>query len=133
MKHIRSGDVATVVAPAEDFVGTVLQNPIVRADPPGRVVAVAVTFLPGARTNWHHHPLGQTLHVTAGCGWFQTRGEPRVTIRAGDTVTIPPGEVHWLGATDTTMMTHIAIQEREGEVMVTWLDPVADDDYLART
>ena len=90
-----------------------------------------IRFEAGARTNWHHHPLGQTLHVTAGCGWFRTKGEARVTIRAGDTVWIPPGEIHWHGATDTTTMTHIAIQERVGESHGTWLEPVADEDYLA--
>lgn len=131
MRLFRCGEVASVQAPASWFTGTVWQNPIHRPEDPARVVAVSVTFLPAARTNWHHHPLGQTLHVTAGCGWFRTRGEARVAIRAGDTVWIPPGEIHWHGATDTTTMTHIAIQERDGESHATWLEPVTDEDYLA--
>lgn len=132
MELMRCGEVASVEAPRENFVGTVWQNPIHRPPTPARVVAVSVTFLPGGRTNWHHHPLGQTLHVTQGCGWFQTRGEARVTIRAGDTVWIAPGEEHWHGATSTTSMTHIAIQERDGEAHATWLEPVADTDYEGR-
>jgi hypothetical protein len=32
-------------------------------------------------------------------------------IRPGDVVWFPPGEKHWHGATPTTAMTHIAIQE----------------------
>lgn len=131
MKIVRCGEAASVKAPAQNFTGTVWQNPINRAEAPGRVVSVWVTFEPGARTNWHTHPLGQTLHVTHGCGWFQTEGEARVTIRAGDTISIPPGEKHWHGATDTTSMTHLAIQERDGDSHATWMEPVTDAQYLS--
>jgi quercetin dioxygenase-like cupin family protein len=131
MKLVRCGEAASVRVPENYFTGTVWQNPIHRSEDPARTVALSVTFLPGARTNWHHHPFGQILHVISGCGWFQTKGEAKVIIRAGDTVSIPPGEVHWHGATDTTTMTHLAIQERDGEATATWLEPVADADYLA--
>ncbi|MCF3935432.1 cupin domain-containing protein [Acuticoccus sp. M5D2P5] len=132
MKIIRNGEAPSVQAPAQNFTGTVWQNPIMRAEDPARVNSVNVTFMPGARTNWHHHPYGQTLHVTAGLGWFQTEGEARIEIRPGDSIWIPPGEKHWHGATDTMMMSHIAIQEREGEGHATWLEPVSDKDYLAQ-
>lgn len=132
MKLMRNGEVGTVRAPESYFTGTVLQTPINTAPDPARVGSAVVTFLPGARTNWHHHPLGQTLHVTSGCGWFQTDGEGRVEIRAGDSIWIPPHEKHWHGATDTTAMTHVAIHERDGESHVTWLEPVTDTDYLGR-
>ncbi|RAH99392.1 cupin domain-containing protein [Acuticoccus sediminis] len=132
MKIVRCGELDTVVAPASYFTGTVFQQPIVTAPEPARVNAAAVTFTPGARTNWHTHPLGQTLHVVSGSGWFQTEGEARIDIHAGDSIWIPPGEKHWHGATDTKMMTHIAIHERDGDAgHITWLEPVEDADYLA--
>ena len=88
-----------------------------------------MTFEPGARSAWHTHPLGQTLIVTAGCGVVQREGEPARLIRPGDVVQCPPGEKHWHGATSTTAMTHIAIQEAlEGKV-VNWLDKVIDNEY----
>ena len=90
-----------------------------------------VTFEPGARSAWHWHPLGQTLVVTSGCGWVQSEGQPKVEIRPGDVVWCPPKERHWHGATPTTAMTHIAIQEAlEGKV-VEWMEKVSDEQYLA--
>ena len=79
--------------------------------PSFRVPGASVHFEPGARTAWHTHPLGQTLIVTAGVGWVQREGGPVEEIRPGDVVWFPPGEKHWHGATPTTAMTHIAIQE----------------------
>jgi len=131
MKLTRCGEVPSRQAPAEHFTGTVWQDPIIDAEAPARVHAASVTFLPGARTNWHYHPLGQTLRVLSGLGWFQTEGEPRVEIRPGDTIWIPPGQKHWHGATDATMMTHVAIQEKGEEGQSVWLEPVSDADYLA--
>lgn len=131
MKLTRASEVATVTAPASYFTGTVYQVPIVTAPDPARVNAASVTFTPGARTNWHTHPLGQTLHVVSGTGWFQTEGEARIEIHAGDTIFIPPGERHWHGATATQMMTHIAIHERDPAAgHITWQEPVSEKDYL---
>jgi len=132
MKLTRCGEVPSRPAPADYFTGTVWQDPINDAPEPARVHAVSVTFLPGARTNWHTHPLGQTLHVTAGTGWFQTEGQSRVEIRAGDTVWIPPDEKHWHGATDATTMTHIAVQEKGPDGQSVWLEPVTDAQYLGK-
>lgn len=133
MKIVRAGEVDTIIAPSSYFTGTVYQQPIVTAEDPARVNAATVTFTPGARTNWHTHPLGQTLHVVSGCGWFQTVGEPRIEIRPGDSIWIPPGEKHWHGATASVAMTHIAIHERDGEAgHITWMEPVEDADYLAQ-
>jgi quercetin dioxygenase-like cupin family protein len=92
---------------------------------------VSVTFEPGARTTWHTHPLGQTLVVTSGCGLAQTWGGSVEVIRAGDVVWFPPGEKHWHGATATTAMTHIAIQESENGSFAAWMEPVADEQYSA--
>ena len=89
----------------------------------------SVTFEPGARTAWHTHPLGQTLIVTAGCGWAQREGGPVEEIRPGDVVWFPPGEKHWHGATATTAMTHIAIQEKLNGKAVEWMEKVTDEQY----
>lgn len=93
------------------------------------VVVASVTFEPGARTAWHTHPLGQTLLITSGCGWAQRAGGPREELRSGDVVWFPPGEKHWHGATATTAMTHIAIQEKSDGKTVEWMEQVPDEQY----
>ena len=87
---------------------------------------------PGARTAWHTHPLGQTLIVTAGCGLAQRWEGTIEEIRPGDVVWFAPGEKHWHGATATTAMTHIAIQEKLNGKVVDWMEQVSDDQYHAR-
>jgi quercetin dioxygenase-like cupin family protein len=100
-------------------------------DAPARVAGAIVSFEPGARSAWHTHPLGQTLIVTAGTGWTQCEGGPIVAIRAGDILWCPPGHRHWHGATPTTAMTHIAIQEALDGKVVEWMEKVTDEQYLA--
>ena len=51
---------------------------------------LSVRFTPGARTAWHAHPFGQTIHVTEGAGLAQSRGGRVEPIRAGDTVFFDP-------------------------------------------
>lgn len=130
MKIERCGSRPSATPPASYFTGNVRQDPLIEAPAPARVRAVSVTFEPGARTAWHTHPLGQTLVVTSGCGLVQKRGEPVETIRAGDVVWFAPGEEHWHGASSTTAMTHIAIQEALDGKAVDWLEQVSDEDYL---
>jgi quercetin dioxygenase-like cupin family protein len=113
----------------DDFTGTVRLDPLHAAPDPARVAMALVTFEPGARTNWHTHPLGQTLIVTAGCGWAQRDGGPIEEIRPGDVVWFPPGEKHWHGAAPATAMSHIAVQERLDGSAVTWLEPVSAAQY----
>lgn len=125
----RAGSQPSGTAPADYFTGNVRLDPLCAPPEPARVVAVSVTFEPGARTAWHTHPLGQTLIVTAGCGWAQRRGGPVEEIRPGDVVWFPPDEEHWHGATVTTGMTHIAIQEKLDGITATWLEQVSDDQY----
>jgi quercetin dioxygenase-like cupin family protein len=117
--------------PASYFTGTVRIEPLVEAADPARVVAASVTFEPGARTNWHTHPLGQTIIVTAGLGWAQREGGPVEEIRPGDVVWFPPGEKHWHGATAATAMIHIAIQEKLDGRTAEWLEPVSEAQYRA--
>jgi quercetin dioxygenase-like cupin family protein len=115
--------------PADWFTGVVRIDPLFQTEAPARGAGASVTFEPGARTAWHTHPLGQTLIVTAGCGWAQHVGGPVEEIRPGDVVWFPPGEKHWHGATPTTAMTHIAIQENLDGKVVDWMEKVTDDQY----
>ena len=115
----------------ESFTGTVWQDPIVEAPAPARIRCARVSFEPGARTAWHTHPLGQTLHVVSGIGRVQLLGGPVREIRAGDTVWIAPGEKHWHGAAPKAAMVHIAMQESLDGSHVTWLEHVTDEQYGA--
>jgi quercetin dioxygenase-like cupin family protein len=118
-------------APESWFTGTVWQDPILDAPEPGRVNSIRVSFEPGARTHWHTHPYGQTLHILSGVGRVQSRGGAVREVRAGDTVWFAPGEEHWHGAAPETGMVHLAIQERRDGKAADWLEPVSDADYLA--
>jgi quercetin dioxygenase-like cupin family protein len=129
MEIKRSGSQPSRKGPAEYFTGAVRVDPVFQTPDPGRVSGNSVTFEPGARTAWHTHPLGQTLIVTSGCGWTQREGGPIEEIRPGDVVWFPPGEKHWHGATPTTAMTHIAIQEALNGKAVDWMDKVSDAQY----
>jgi quercetin dioxygenase-like cupin family protein len=115
--------------PADYFTGTVWQDPVIEAPEPARIRATRVAFEPGARTAWHTHPLGQTLHVLAGVGRVQSEGGPVREIRAGDTVWIPPNERHWHGAAPTHGMIHLAMQEALKGSHVTWMEHVTDAQY----
>jgi quercetin dioxygenase-like cupin family protein len=118
--------------PADWFTGKVRIDPLFDVPDPGRAAGASVTFEPGARTAWHTHPLGQTLIVTSGCGWAQCWGGPIEEIRPSDVIKFPPGEKHWHGATPTTAMTHIAIQEKLDGKAVDWMEKVSDEQYQAR-
>lgn len=113
------------------FTGTVRFDPVIAAPSPARVAALTVTFEPGARTAWHTHPFGQTLIVTAGKGRIGTRKDKVREIFPGDVIWFEPGEEHWHGAAPDCAMTHIAIQERDGESAADWLEKVSDADYGA--
>ena len=115
--------------PAEWFTGAVRIDPLFASNEPARAGGASVTFEPGARTAWHTHPLGQTLIVIAGFGWVQRVGGPVEKIRPGDVVRFEPGEKHWHGASPTTAMTHIAIQEQLDGKAVDWLEKVTDEQY----
>lgn len=129
MEIKRVGSQASGKGPADWFTGAVRVDPLSSAPDPARVVCASVTFEPGARTAWHTHPLGQTLIVTAGCGWVQREGGPVEEIRPGDVVWFAPGEKHWHGASATTAMTHIAVQEKLDGRTVDWLEKVSDEQY----
>ena len=126
----RNGSRPSAKGPADWFTGTVRIDPLLQApELPARITGALVTFEPGARTAWHTHPLGQTLVVTAGLGWVQREGGLVEEIRPGDVVWFPPGEKHWHGASATTAMTHIALQEMLDGKNVDWLEKVSDGQY----
>jgi len=129
MEIKRIGTQASAKGPAEYFTGTVRIDPLNSPPEPARVAMALVTFEPGARTAWHTHPLGQTLFVTAGCGWVQRLGGPKEEIHPGDVIYFEPAEKHWHGATATTAMSHIAIQEKLNGSPVDWMEHVSDDEY----
>ena len=127
----RIGSQPSGKGPAEYFTGLVRIDPLVSPPEPSRVSMALVTFEPGARTAWHTHPFGQSLIVTAGCGWVQREGENKMDIHPGDTIYFSPGEKHWHGATGTTAMSHIAIQEKLNGSPVDWMEQVTDAQYLS--
>jgi quercetin dioxygenase-like cupin family protein len=131
MEIKRSGSQPSGKGPADWFTGAVRVDPLFSAPEPARVAGALVTFEPGARTAWHTHPLGQTLLVMSGLGWARREGGPIEEIRPGDVVWFAPGEKHWHGATATTGMSHVAIQERQDGAAVHWLEHVSDVDYGA--
>ena len=125
----RAGSEPSGKGPDEYFTGTVRIDPLFSAPEPARAAGALVTFEPGARTAWHTHPLGQTLIVMTGLGLVQREGGPIEEIRPGDVVWFPPGEKHWHGASPTTAMSHIAIQEKLNGSPVDWMEHVTDDQY----
>jgi quercetin dioxygenase-like cupin family protein len=139
MEIKRSGSQPSSKGPADWFTGAVRIDPLFEAPElstaslrPADLRGASVTFEPGARTAWHTHPLGQTLIVTAGLGWARRWGGPIEEIRPGDVVWFAPNEKHWHGATPTTAMTHVAIQEALDGKAVDWMVKVSDEEYQTR-
>jgi len=128
MEIKRAGSQPSAKGPSEWFTGTVRIDPLFQAPDSALVQGASVTFEPGARTAWHTHP-GQTLIVTAGCGWTQREGGPIEEIRPADVVWFPFNKKHWHGARSTTAVTHIAIQEKLNGKVVNCLEHVSDQQY----
>ena len=129
MNITKIGSKPSMKGPEEWFTGSVRIDPLFDANEARRGAAATVTFEPGARTAWHMHPLGQTLIILSGCGWVQKDGEPIREVHPGDVVWFEPNEKHWHGATKTTGMSHIAIQENQNGKVVDWLEKVSDQQY----
>jgi quercetin dioxygenase-like cupin family protein len=127
-----STETGTSKGPADWFTGDVYIDAVASASAPARVMASLVHFMPGARTAWHRHPLGQSLFVTEGIGLVQRRGGPVQTIRPGDQVLIDPDEEHWHGAAPTRLMVHLALNEVDDDHPAAhWGEHVTDDEYSA--
>ncbi|GAB7551269.1 cupin domain-containing protein [Novosphingobium sp. 11B] len=126
-----AGKRETLPGPTRNFIGKVTVEPLVTPTAPGRAVLGLVTFSPGARSNWHTHPAGQSLYVTHGCGLTQREGGAVEKICKGDVVHVPAGMRHWHGATETTTMTHLAVSEMLDGKNVVWAEPVSDAQYHA--
>jgi quercetin dioxygenase-like cupin family protein len=132
MEIKRNGTQPSSRGPAEYFTGQVRLDPLFSPLEPARVAMALVTFEPSARTAWHTHPFGQTLIVTFGSGWAQREGEAKQEIHQGDVVHFFPGEKHWHGASFTTAMSHIAIQEKLNGSPVEWMEHVNDEQYNSK-
>lgn len=129
-KIIRSEQRTTKVQPPASFVGTVYADEVVVGEKPSRMRGTRVTFTPGARTNWHTHPVGQTLYCMTGVGRYQEVGKALIELRPGDTVVIPPGAKHWHGSAPGVLFCHLALSEVSDTGEGTeWLEPVSDADY----
>jgi quercetin dioxygenase-like cupin family protein len=130
--HVRHVPSTSTPAPAEAVTGSAWITSLAVPEGASRTRVDRVQFAPGARTRWHRHPLGQVLVVTEGTGYVQRRGGPAQLIRPGDTVRVDAGEWHWHGATDTTPMTHLAIEELPADGTATELgEPVGDAEAAA--
>jgi quercetin dioxygenase-like cupin family protein len=116
----------TMRLPAEWFTGDACADVIHRGEEPSRMRANMVRFTPGARTAWHSHGLGRTLHIVEGIALVQSRGGQILEAHPGDVIHTPPGEEHWDGADPDTFMVHLALWETDD---VTWLDHVTDTEY----
>ncbi len=129
---VRANEGVTKIAPADKFVGQVLQDQVFVPEDPSRMRVTRVTFTPGGRTNWHAHAVGQVLYVLSGVGRYQLDGHPVAEIRPGDSVVIPPQTRHWHGAAPDQMMCHLALSESDDTGAATeWLEPVSEEDYAA--
>lgn len=121
----------TIPGPARAYTGAAIAEVLFAAADRSSMMAVNVTFEPGARTVWHNHPAGQYLVVTTGSGWMQQRGGKKLAIKAGDVVWTPPGVFHWHGATANSALSHLAVWQfvdgSGGEVG----EHVTDEVYLA--
>jgi len=129
MEITRIGSQPSGKGPGEWFTGSVRVDPLFQPNESRRAAAAIVTFEPGARTAWHTHPLGQTLIITSGSGWVQREGGAVEEVHPGDIVWFEPNEKHWHGATATTGMSHIAIQENLNGKVVDWMEKVSDEEY----
>ncbi|MCA9673230.1 MAG: cupin domain-containing protein [Myxococcales bacterium] len=123
---------ATITGAKAYFTGKVKVAMLFAPQGPRTFSGASVSFEPGARSAWHSHPAGQTLVVTAGAGWVQMQGQPRRDLKPGDVVWTPPGVRHWHGATDSSAMTHLALQGAVDGKAVNWFEHVSDAQYAAR-
>lgn len=131
MEVMPNGSRPSTRGPAENFTGSVVVAPLFAPTAHTRASGGHVSFEPGARSAWHTHPAGQTLIVTSGVGWVQEWNGEKREIRPGDVVWTPPGVKHWHGATATTGMSHIAVQELVEGKNVEWMEKVGDEEYRA--
>lgn len=130
LKIVRANS-APAKGPADYFTGEVQISGHYQGQTPARIGGATVSFMAGARTAWHTHPLGQTLYIVSGRGWVQKEGQPAEAVGPGDVVWIPPLVKHWHGASAKEAMTHFAVAESLDGSVVTWMEKVTDEQYLA--
>lgn len=125
----RNGSQPSLKGPLDNFMGSVRMDPLFPARHPSTTSGGLVTFEPGARSAWHTHPLGQSLIVTAGTGWAKNWNGQKQEMKPGDVVWIPPGVKHWRGASGTTGVSHIAVQQAVDGKNVQCMERVSDEQY----
>jgi quercetin dioxygenase-like cupin family protein len=130
MEITPNGSRPSIKGAIENFTGSVVVTPLFEANAHTRTTGGLVAFEPGARSAWHTHPAGQVLIITSGVGWVQEWDGQKREIKPGDVIWTPPGVKHWHGATATTAMSHISIQDVVGGRNVDWMEKVSDAQYL---
>jgi quercetin dioxygenase-like cupin family protein len=129
MMHVLGRPEPSLPGPDSVVTGAAWVQTVARPGHPSRLVVEDITFAPGSHTIWHSHPYGQLLIVTAGAGWLQTRGNPAIPIRTGDTVWIEPTEEHWHGSAPDTVLRHLSIQEHQDGQEATLAEPLTPGTY----
>ena len=115
--------------PATNFTGKAYNFSLVANDSTYNTLVGNVYFEKSARSNWHVHPSGQILIVLDGEGYHQLEGQPRQIMRKGDVIKCPPERKHWHGSTENSSLTQMYILPKTENGIVTWLEPVTDEQY----
>ena len=127
MEHLPSRTQRWQPAGTEHFTGDVWLSDLGQMPDGSGLTMLGVQFAPGARTDWHSHPFGQTLYIVSGSGIVCDRDGDRVVVGAGDVVQTPPGVVHWHGARPDAPMLHLSLTT--GGATEWESDRVDDADY----
>lgn len=117
------------LGPTSHFTGNAYHFSLVANDSIYNTLIGSVFFEKGARSNWHLHPSGQILIVLDGEGYHQLEGQPKQTMKKGDVIKCPPNVRHWHGATENNSLTQMYILPKTENGIVTWLDPVTEEQY----
>ncbi len=129
----KAGTQGAFAGPEKYFTGDVSVEIVFPANDTAHYSGAYVTFQPGARTAWHHHPAGQHMIVTSGTALTATRDGKVISFKAGDAIWCPPNIEHWHGATPDAPMTHLVITASKDGKNVVWGDKVTDAEYQAAT
>lgn len=120
------------LGPATNFTGNAHNFGLVANDSTYNTLVGNVYFEKSARSNWHVHPSGQILVVLDGEGYHQLEGQPKQTMRKGDVIKCPPKIKHWHGATENNSLTQMYILPKTENGIVTWMEPVTDEQYKSK-
>ena len=117
------------LGPPTNFTGNAYNFGLVSNDSIYNTLVGNVYFEKGARSNWHKHPSGQILIVLDGEGYHQLEGQPKQMMKKGDVIKCPANTRHWHGGTENNSLTQMYILPKPENGIVTWLEPVTDEQY----